>query len=220
MSKTTIDYSARRAALCEMTLSRLQREKTWARRNADERGTPAAIDYLGLVSSKVEAMLRTGAAAKPRKPAVAGSMAAAIQSVGARPAKPYAWFTTTEDDYLILFTWRRNQRAISWQHDEDGIPVLDPVATEHDQSWRATPHYSQLLNAINDLGAMHGFEVFTALSTDEMQGVGRAKQTPGLNKLVMNSDGTPTRFKVEFSLQGRWHKMRRCPGQDGDPTEQ
>ncbi len=216
MARNTIDFPALKRELDTMSLAQLRAAVKRASKLADERRTPAALDYFRAAQTRLgEHETNVTSEGAP------GSMHAALQSVGARLATPYAWFTQSSDGHVIVFTWRNREREHSWQL-IDGVPTMDPQRHGASLEWRNKPAYSALLNAFDRMAPLHGDVVYTALSDDANVGkVGvTTKQTPGKNVLVINSDGTPTRFHVEFDMQRRWHRMTRVAGEDGNPLEQ
>ena len=158
---------------------------------------------------------RRSAERKPRK-IMPGSMLEALQAVGGVSA-PYAWYSRTSSGQLVLHTWRNPEpgRMDGW-HQADGVWTLDSRLSPPDAAWKSLPQYTALLNALDAQAAEHGDVVLAAISTDLTGGTGPAKRAPGSNALLVNADGTPARFTVEFDPRARWHCVRLAPGQDCD----
>ena len=148
------------------------------------------------------------------KGAAPGSMLEAIQCIDGLPATPYAWFSNTKDGRVIVHTWRRREREYDpwvWRKNADGVWVsgVDPGAAMQPE-WASSGLYTQLLNAFDDQAALHGDRVYATLSTD-IGDESRAKQKPGSNTVIRNSDGSPAVFRVEFDKQKRWHRLTLLP---------
>lgn len=145
-----------------------------------------------------------------------GSMAEALAPLGGKAA-PFAWYSLGSDGRVILHTWRRPEpgRMDGWRL-EAGRWTLDSKWGGPDAPWRSLPGYTALLRALDAQVSLHGDVVFAALSTDMSGGVGPAKRKPGSNVLLVNSDGSPARFKVAFDLEQRWHRVELLDGQDCD----
>ena len=149
----------------------------------------------------------------------AGSMLEAVQCIDGLPATPYAWFSNTKDGRVIVHTWRRREREYDpwvWQKNADGhwVSGVEPGAAMQPE-WVSSGLYTQLLNAFDDQAALHRDRVYATLSTD-IGDESRAKQKPGSNTVIMNSDGSPALFRIEFDKQRRWHRLTLLPGQDAD----
>jgi len=141
-----------------------------------------------------------------------GSMAEALAPLGGKAA-PFAWYSLGSDGRVILHTWRRPMDG--WRL-EAGRWTLDSKWGGPDAPWRSLRGYTALLAALDAQASLHGDVVFAALSTDMSGGVGPAKRKPGSSVLLVNSDGSPARFKVAFDLEQRWHRIELLDGQDCD----
>jgi len=144
----------------------------------------------------------------------AGSMLEALSVVGG-VAAPYAWFSLGSDGRVILHTWRspEDNRMDGWRI-ENGRWTLDSRWSGPDAPWKSLPQYTALLRALDAQASLHGDVVYAALSTDISSGIGPAKRKPGSNLLLVNSDGTPARFRVIFDVEKRWHRLEMLGGQD------
>jgi hypothetical protein len=165
--------------------------------------------------SKFLGELQARSAAQRKSRAVTpGSMLEALASVGG-VAAPYAWYSLTTDGRVVLHTWRDPEggRMDGW-HLDNGRWTLDTRRSGSDAPWRSLPQYTAMLSALDAQASLHGDIVYAALSTDMSNGIGPAKRQPGSNVLLVNSDGSRARFKVQFDLGGRWHRLELLAGQD------
>jgi hypothetical protein len=154
--------------------------------------------------------------------AASGSMLEAVQCIDGLRATPYAWFSNTRDGRVIVHTWRRRARERdpwAWRRDggvwTSGVAPGDTMQPE----WASSGLYTQLLNAFDDQAVLHGDRVYATLSTD-VGDEARARQKPGSNTVIKNSDGSPAVFRVEFDTQRRWHRLTLLPDQDADISAQ
>ena len=161
---------------------------------------------------------------RAKKPFTPGSMLEAIQRIDGQPANSFAWYSHTGDGRVIVHTRRSrgfdDDDPFAWRKNENGIWMSGaPPGKVIEADWRSSGHYTQLLNAFDNQGALHGDRVYATLSTD-IGTKDRAKQKPGSNTVIKNKDGSPSEFAVEFDKERRWHRLTLVAGQDADIASQ